>query len=49
MDIHPPGTVVLAQYCTQVRTYLRATGAGEGLIVFVTSGRVEQVAGGVCL
>lgn len=43
-DVDPaPETV--AHYRGQVRAYLRATGAREGLIVFVTGGRVERVLG----
>ena len=41
-DVDPTPEVV-AQYRGQVRAYLRATMAREGLIVFMTSGRVERV------
>jgi ATP-dependent exoDNAse (exonuclease V) beta subunit len=41
-DVDPaPATV--AHYRSQVRAYLKATQAGEGLIVFLTSGRMERV------
>ena len=39
-----PSTEIVELYRTQVRDYLFATGAKSGLIVFVTSGRVEKVA-----
>jgi exodeoxyribonuclease-5 len=39
-----PSQVTIEFYKTQVRDYLFATGAKSGLIVFVTSGRVEKVA-----
>jgi exodeoxyribonuclease-5 len=41
-DVEPNATVV-DQYREQVRDYLTATGAKEGLLVFVTSGTVERV------
>ena len=41
-DVDPaPATV--AQYRAQLRAYLTATGAEKGMVVFVTSGRVEWV------
>jgi exodeoxyribonuclease-5 len=43
-DVEPARTVV-EQYRHQVRDYLDATGANRGLIVFMTSGRVEHVEG----
>jgi ATP-dependent exoDNAse (exonuclease V) beta subunit len=39
-----PTTAVVDLYREQVRDYLAATGGKEGLLVFVTSGRVERVA-----
>jgi len=42
-DVNPTSAVV-DQYRAQVRDYLISTGAVLGLIVFMTSGRVEQVA-----
>ena len=42
-DVQPSAEVV-ASYRGQVAAYLRATGAAEGLIVFLTSGRTERVA-----
>jgi exodeoxyribonuclease-5 len=39
-----PATAVVDLYREQVRDYLAATGGKEGLLVFVTSGRVERVA-----
>ncbi len=39
-----PATAVIDLYREQVRDYLAATGGKEGLLVFVTSGRVERVA-----
>lgn len=44
-DIDPTPSVV-EQYRTQVRDYLIATGALLGLIVFMTSGRIERVQNG---
>ncbi len=41
-DVMPTATDV-ARYCAQVREYLQVTDADEGLVVFVTSGRVERV------
>lgn len=41
-DISPAAGVV-DQYRAQVRDYLSATGAATGLIVFMTSGRVDHV------
>jgi exodeoxyribonuclease-5 len=41
-DLDPTATVTEA-YRTQVRSYLTATGAALGLIVFVSSGRIETV------
>ena len=38
-----PATAVVDLYREQVRDYLAATGGKEGLLVFVTSGRVERV------
>ena len=38
-----PATAVVSLYREQVRDYLAATGGKEGLLVFVTSGRVERV------
>jgi hypothetical protein len=38
-----PGATTIAGYAAQVRTYLRATGAARGLVVFMTSGRVVRV------
>jgi hypothetical protein len=42
-DVEPAAAVV-DLYREQVRDYLAATGGKEGLLVFVTSGRVERVA-----
>jgi exodeoxyribonuclease-5 len=39
-----PTTAVVDLYREQVRDYLAATDGKEGLLVFVTSGRVERVA-----
>jgi hypothetical protein len=39
-----PATAVVDLYREQVRDYLAATGGKEGLLVFVTSGRVERLA-----
>jgi exodeoxyribonuclease-5 len=39
-----PGPEVVEHYRKQVQSYLAATGAAKGLIVFVTSGRVVEVA-----
>ena len=39
-----PSAAVIDLYREQVRDYLAATGGKEGLLVFVTSGRVERVA-----
>jgi hypothetical protein len=41
-DVDPDATHV-DLYRAQVRDYLAATGAREGLLVFVTSGHVERV------
>lgn len=41
-DINP-GASVVEQYRAQVHDYLSATGAATGLIVFMTSGRIERV------
>ena len=38
-----PTTAVVDLYREQVRDYLAATGGKKGLLVFVTSGRVERV------
>jgi hypothetical protein len=38
-----PTEEVVGLYRQQVRDYLAATGAKSGLLVFVTSGRVERV------
>lgn len=38
-----PNAAAIAKYRGQVSAYLRATGAPEGLIVFLTSGQVERV------
>ena len=38
-----PAPAIVSHYRAQVRTYLRALGAAKGLIVFLTSGRVERV------
>jgi ATP-dependent exoDNAse (exonuclease V) beta subunit len=38
-----PGKEVVAGYREQVRDYLRLTGVERGLLVFLTSGRVEEV------
>ena len=38
-----PAIAVVELYREQVRDYLAATGSKEGLLVFVTSGRVERV------
>ena len=40
-----PAPAVVAGYRAQVAAYLAATGANEGLLVFLTSGRVERIAG----
>jgi ATP-dependent exoDNAse (exonuclease V) beta subunit len=40
-----PTPAVIEQYRVQVRAYLAATGAALGLIVFMTSGRIERVQG----
>jgi len=42
-DVDPAASVV-DLYREQVRDYLAATGAKEGLLVFVTGGHVERVA-----
>jgi hypothetical protein len=42
-DVDPDAAVV-ALYRGQVRDYLAATGAPKGFIVFLTSGRVEEIA-----
>ncbi len=41
-DVNPTAADI-EMYRGQVRDYLTATGAGLGLIVFVTSGRIERV------
>lgn len=41
-DVAPKSNVV-SQYRGQIRSYLDATGATEGLIVFLTTGQVERV------
>ncbi len=41
-DVDPDATVV-ELYRGQVRDYLAATGAQTGLIVFLTSGRIEKI------
>jgi exodeoxyribonuclease-5 len=41
-DVDPSATQV-GFYRAQVRDYLAATGAKEGLLVFVTKGRIERV------
>ena len=41
-----PALAVVEQYRAQVRDYLTATGASFGLIVFMTSGRIERVQNG---
>jgi ATP-dependent exoDNAse (exonuclease V) beta subunit len=38
-----PDSDVLGQYRAQIRDYVGACGAKEGLLVFVTSGRIERV------
>jgi len=38
-----PSPAIIGQYRTQVGDYLRASGASLGLIVFMTSGRIERV------
>ncbi len=38
-----PDAAAIAGYAAQVRTYLRATGAARGLVVFMTSGRMVRV------
>lgn len=40
-----PGDAVVEQYRDQVRDYLSATGATKGMIVFMSSGRIERVPG----
>jgi len=42
-DVNPDAAVV-ALYRGQVRDYLAATDAPKGFIVFLTSGRVEEIA-----
>lgn len=44
-DVEPTAEVVKL-YREQVRDYLAATGGKSGLLVFVTSGRVERVVPG---
>jgi exodeoxyribonuclease-5 len=44
-DVEPRGEVV-SLYRQQVRDYLAATGAKSGLLVFVSSGRVERLVPG---
>ncbi len=44
-DVDPTPAVV-EQYRAQVRDYIAATGAALGLIVFMTSGRIERVQNG---
>ncbi len=41
-DVNPTAADI-EMYREQVRDYLKATGAGLGLIVFLTSGRIERV------
>ncbi len=41
-----PSSSTVARYVAQVRTYVRATGADEGIIVFASDGRTLRVAGG---
>ncbi len=38
-----PGPAIIAQYRSQVASYLLASGARNGIIVFLTTGRVEEV------
>jgi ATP-dependent exoDNAse (exonuclease V) beta subunit len=38
-----PSSATIELYRTQVRDYLAATGGREGLLIFLTSGRVERV------
>ncbi|MGB4101277.1 MAG: UvrD-helicase domain-containing protein [Alphaproteobacteria bacterium] len=38
-----PSPAIISQYRTQVGDYLRASGASLGLIVFMTSGRIDRV------
>ena len=38
-----PAPATLTQYRAQVGAYLAATGAPEGMIVFLTDGRIERV------
>lgn len=38
-----PNEAIIRQYLTQVRTYMEATGADHGLLVFLTSGQVVTV------
>jgi exodeoxyribonuclease-5 len=38
-----PSAATIDLYREQVRDYLAVTGATEGLLVFVTTGRVERV------
>jgi len=38
-----PDVAAVAGYAAQVRTYLGATGAEKGLVVFMTSGRIVRV------
>ena len=38
-----PDAALIAGYAAQVRTYLRATGAARGMVVFMTLGRVVGV------
>ena len=40
-----PAPAVVASYRAQVSAYLAATGAAEGLLVFLTTGTVERIAG----
>ena len=44
-DVDPTAATV-AHYRAQVSAYLQATGAKEGMIVFLTSGAIERVANG---
>jgi exodeoxyribonuclease-5 len=46
-DVDPDAKIV-ELYRGQVRDYLGATGASTGLIVFLTSGRVEKIASAIC-
>lgn len=41
-DVHPPAEQIEV-YRKQLRDYLRGTGARTGLLVFLSSGRIEKV------